>query len=146
MCLSSLAEAAVSDLILSLVYTLWLYQHGLGALEAFRVAGPGALLHFAKHGFSFEVSSTVSEICLLSRSHFSSFLGVFGTSVMRKGLPQEATDRAYPAPGRRPSRGSSDQPRGPQRKQNCDCCTCTCTCTQAHTRARAHMHPKTLPL
>lgn len=89
---------AVSDLVLSLVYTLWLYQHGLGALEAFRVAGPGALLPFAKHGFSFEVSSTVSEICLLSRSHFSSFLGV-GTSVMRKGIPQEATDRAYPAPG-----------------------------------------------
>lgn len=78
---------------------------------------------------------------LLSRSHFSSFLGV-GTSVMRKGIPQEATDRAYPAPGWQPSRGSSDQPRGPQRKQNCGCCTCTCTCTctQAHTHMRACTH------
>lgn len=92
--MSGLAEGVVFNL--SLLYTPWLYQGGLGALKAAGVAGPEALLPFTKHGFYFEDSSTASEICPLSRSHFSGFWGV-GTGVMRKGIAQEASDRAYSA-------------------------------------------------
>lgn len=135
-------------MILILVYTLWLYQHGLGALEAFRAPGPGALLSFAKHSFSFEVSSSVSEICLLSGSHFSSFLGV-GTSVMRKGIPQEATigPTLHLADG--PPEGvqiSLVGHRGNRTAIAAHAHARALAHRRAHTCTQAHMHPKTLPL
>lgn len=58
------AEGIVFRLSLSLGYTLWLYQCGLGALEALRVAEPGAGLSFTKHSFYCKESSAVSGICL----------------------------------------------------------------------------------
>lgn len=114
------------------------------------MAGPGALLPFAKHGFSLEVRSTVSEICLLSRSHFSSFSGV-GTSVTRKGTPQEAADRAYPDLADSPPEGVRISPVGHRGNRTVIAAHAHARAlahrrTHTHTCTGAHMHPKTLPL
>lgn len=67
-CLQSEPEPSLHPRALSL------WPWGLGAFDALRVSEPGAGLSFTKHSFYCEESSTVSGICLLSRSLFFFFL------------------------------------------------------------------------
>lgn len=93
------AEGIVLGLSLSLVYTFGSTNVALGPLKLSEWLSQEQGSHSQSTAFIARKAALYqTSVCYLGRCFSLAFLGV-GTGVMRKGVTQEATDRACPAPG-----------------------------------------------